>query len=294
MSTADLHAHLKTGLTHVCQCWAVARQDGVTLGFTDHDCDLSFDGITFAANSGMSAKALSSTTGLSVDNTEAAGALSAASITETDIAAGRYDNADVTIWQVQWANVTARQVHFRGTLGEITRNGTAFQADLRGLSEKLNQPQGRSYLRTCSAVLGDRACRVNVTTDAAFVAEVDVDQPTDGQIFEVTTLVPFNDRWFEGGVIEGLSGAATGLTALIKQDSLQNGRRTITLWQPIPANIALGDQFRLVAGCDKRAETCRVKFANLANFQGFPHVPGDDWLMAVPRSNGTNDGGRLS
>lgn len=294
MSATDLHAHLKTGLTHVCQCWAVSRTDGVTLGFTDHDRDLTFDGITFAANSGMSAKALSSTTGLSVDNTEAAGMLSAASITEADIAAGRYDNADVTIWQVQWDNVEARQVHFRGSLGEITRNGAAFQADLRGLSEKLNQPQGRSYLKTCSAVLGDSACGVNVNTDAAFVAEVEVDQATDGQTFDLATLVPFNDRWFEGGVIEGLSGEATGLKALIKQDTLNGSRRQITLWQPIPATIAQGDQFRLIAGCDKRAETCREKFANLANFQGFPHIPGDDWLLAVPRASGTNDGGQLS
>ena len=69
MSAADLHAHLATGHTHVCQCWAVERTDGVTLGFTDHDLPLTFDGITFAADSGMSAKALSHTTGLSVDNT---------------------------------------------------------------------------------------------------------------------------------------------------------------------------------------------------------------------------------
>ena len=292
MTAADLHTHLKTGLTHVCQCWAVERSDGVTLGFTDHDRDLAFDGITFAADSGMSAKALSSTTGLAVDNTEAAGVLSAASITEADIAAGRYDNAAVTIWQVQWDNVDARQVHFRGTLGEITRNGAAFQADLRGLSEKLNQPQGRSYLKTCSAVLGDSACGVNITTDAAFVAEVEVDRLIDGQSFDLATLVLFNDRWFEGGLLEGLSGAATGLKALIKQDTLRNGRRQITLWQPIPVSVALGDQFRLIAGCDKRSDTCRTKFANLSNFQGFPHIPGDDWLMAVPRASGTNDGGK--
>jgi len=113
MSVADLHAHLKTGNTHTCQCWAVERTDGVTLGFTDHDERLTFDGITFAADSGMTAKALSSTTGLAVDNTEAVGILSAASITEADIAAGRYDNAGITIWQVQWDNLAARQVRFR-------------------------------------------------------------------------------------------------------------------------------------------------------------------------------------
>ena len=293
MSSEALQQHLQSGLTHLCQCWAITRTDGLTLGFTDHDQTLSFAGITFAADSGMSAKALSSTTGLSVDNTEAAGILTAESITEIDIAAGRYDNAAVTIWQVQWDNVDTRQIRFRGTLGEITRSGAAFQADLRGLAEALNQPQGKSYLKTCSAVLGDRACRVDTATDARFVAEVEIDRDTDGQLFDLTTLVPFNDRWFENGLIIGTAGAAEGLTATIKHDVLEGNRRQLTLWAPLQVPIVPGDTFRLIAGCDKRAVTCREKFENLLNFQGFPHIPGDDWLMAVPRTDGANDGGAL-
>lgn len=293
MSTADLHAHLRTGLTHVCQCWAVTRRDGVTLGFTDHDRMISFDGISFVADSGMTAKALSSTTGLSVDNTEAVGALSSASITEADILAGRYDGAEVTIWQVCWDDVAARQVRFRGAMGEMARNGGAFQVDLRGLAEGLNQPQGRSYLTTCSAVLGDQACRVDLDTDARYVAEVEIDRATQGQKFDIATLALFNDTWFENGMIVGLTGAAKGLSGLIKQDKLISGRRQVLLWQPLRATIALGDTFRMIAGCDKRAQTCREKFSNLVNFQGFPHIPGDDWMMAVPRSGHGNDGGRL-
>jgi uncharacterized phage protein (TIGR02218 family) len=50
---------------------------------------------------------------------------------------------------------------------------------------------------------------------------------------------------------------------------------------------------RLEAGCDKRAETCRLKFANFLNFRGFPHLPGEDWLTAVPKAEGANDGGSL-
>ena len=73
MSTGrdDLLSHLATGTTTVCQCWSMTRSDGQTLGFTDHDRDLSFDGITFKAATGMTAKALQQCTGLSVDNTEA-------------------------------------------------------------------------------------------------------------------------------------------------------------------------------------------------------------------------------
>lgn len=63
------------------------------------------------------------------------------------------------------------------------------------------------------------------------------------------------------------------------------------LWEPIRAPLAIGDGIRLYAGCDKRSETCRLKFNNLKNFRGFPDLPGDDWLMAVPKSSGANTGG---
>ena len=64
--------------------------------------------------------------------------------------------------------------------------------------------------------------------------------------------------------------------------------------EPIPADVAPGDMLRIEAGCDKRAATCRLKFGNFVNFRGFPHIPGEDWLMAVPRSDGVNDGGSWS
>lgn len=44
--------------------------------------------------------------------------------------------------------------------------------------------------------------------------------------------------------------------------------------------------------CDKRWRTCVDAFGNGANFRGFPHVPGDDFIAAVPVEGGRHDGGR--
>jgi len=44
------------------------------------------------------------------------------------------------------------------------------------------------------------------------------------------------------------------------------------------------------AGCDKRWETCVGTFGNGTNFQGFPDIPGDDFLTAAPVEGGRNDG----
>ena len=84
--------HLASGLTTVCRCWSILRTDGTEFGFTDHDCDLAFDGVTYRANTGLSALAVQQSTGLSVDNTEAIGALSDAAIRQEDIEAGRFDD----------------------------------------------------------------------------------------------------------------------------------------------------------------------------------------------------------
>lgn len=158
----SLAEHLATGATTVARAWQVTRADGLSLGFTDHDRDLTFEGVEFRANAGLSARALEQVTGLAVDNSEAVGALRDAGLTERDIMAGRYDGASLQIWEVNWADTAQRRVIFRGSLGEITRAGGAFRAELRGLSEPLGQQGGRVYHAACAAVLGDGACKFDL------------------------------------------------------------------------------------------------------------------------------------
>lgn len=284
-----LSDHLASGATHLCHCWAVTRADGVTLGFTDHDLALTFDGIRFAPETGLSARALASTTGLSVNNSDAVGALSSDAITEADITAGRYDAAQVRVWRVRWDDVVQRDLHFAGTLGEMTRAKGGFQAELRGLTEPLNQPQGRSYLPSCAAVLGDARCRFN-PDDPAYRFTAQPVAVADARLFRFAGQQMFHDGWFTGGDLLVTTGAAQGLRGSVKTDRLVGGLREITLWDPIRAAVGVADMLTLTAGCDKAAQTCRVKFANLLNFQGFPDIPGDDWLVAVPRSDGNLTG----
>lgn len=287
---AALDAHLKSGATTVCRAWAVTRADGVTLGFTDHDCDLVIEGVTYRAGTGLTARSLMQSTGLSVDNSEALGALSSDAVREADIEAGRYDGAEVTSWLVNWAKPEQRVLQFRGTLGEIRRAGGAFEAELRGLTEDLNQPLGRVYQKPCSAVLGDGTCRFDLNT-VGYVTDIACESVAEGQRFTWAALEGFGPNWFTGGRLLVLTGAASGLWAPIRSDEEVAGQRRLTLWQPIRAAIGPGDLVRLTAGCDKRMSTCRLKFDNLVNYQGFPDIPGEDWLVAVPKRAGQNTGG---
>ena len=290
--SAAFRAHVESGVTTLCRCWALTRTDGVEYGFTDHDRALSFDGIAFKAETGLSAQAVQQATGLAVDNTEAIGALSDAGLSEAEIEAGRFDGAELRAWLVNWADVSVRWLQFRGTLGEIRRAGGAFHADLRGLTQALNRPLGRIYQKACTAVLGDGGCRFDLETpgyaEARAVAAVE-----GARVFRWDDLAGYETGWFARGRLEVLSGAAAGLWGLIKLDQTEADTRRIELWEPLRAEIAAGDQVRLVAGCDKRMETCRLKFNNLLNFQGFPDIPGEDWVVAVPKSTKPNTGGSL-
>lgn len=286
-----LAAHLAKGQSHVCRCWAIDRADGVVFGFTDHDRDLGFDGLTFRADSGMTAGALSQGTGLAVDNAEALGVLSAAAITEADIGAGRYDGASVRAWLVNWQDPEERELTFRGTIGEIRRGGGAFHAELRGLTEVLNQPQGRVHQKQCTAVLGDGQCGFSLD-GFGFHRELPVETVTNARVFSFASAGLEDPDWFARGRLRVLSGAATGLWGLIKSDEITAaGGRTVSLWHDLGAEVAPGDQVRLEAGCDKRRETCAAKFDNQLNFRGFPDIPGDDWMVSVPAREAGNDGG---
>ncbi|TKW65667.1 MAG: DUF2163 domain-containing protein [Paracoccus denitrificans] len=265
--------------TTIARSWSITRTDGLVLGFTDHDAVLTFAGITFRPDIGLSAQAVVQGAGLSVDNTEAVGALSDGAIEEADILAGRWDGAELCQWEVDWSDPSRHKLVFRGHLGEVCRSGGAFKAELRGLSEPLNQPVGRVFHPRCSAVLGDRMCKVDLdqpglSATARIVA-------VDGGTLRLAGLPGIDDRWFERGAIQFLDGEAEAIRCHVKNDrALPDGMRQVELWTAPGVDAAQGDRVRLVAGCDKSAGMCQLKFSNYINFRGFPHLPEEDWLLA--------------
>ena len=272
--------------TTIARAWAVTRADGLCLGFTDHDMALEFGGVSFP-EAGMSAQALVQGLGLAVDNTEVQGALSSDAITPGDLAAGRWDGAEIRLWEVDWRDVAQRRLLFRGALGEIVFAGGAYRAELRGLSEALNRPQGRVFHARCSAMLGDGQCRFDLSREG-YAAEAVVAAVSEGGArLGLSGADAHAAGWFEHGRVEFLDGPAAGLTGVVKIDRvLPEDAREIELWAAPGAAPRVGDRLRLVAGCDKQAATCRGKFLNFLNFRGFPELPPEDWLLAPQVARG--------
>lgn len=286
-----LQAHLDTGATTLCHAWTVTRADGAVLGFTDHDRPLAFGGVDYRPGSGMTALALAQTTGLAPDNTEGWGLLDDAALTEADIAAGRYDGAELAVWRVNWQDPAQRVRLFTGLFGEIRRAGARFEVEVQGLAALLNRPIGRVFQRDCSAVLGDAACGVDLD-GAGFAWEGPLRAIPAPDTWAFDEAGSFAPGWFTEGRLVVLEGAQAGQSHAIKRDEVSGGERRITLAaRPAGGAPEPGTRCRLVAGCDKRFETCRTKFGNALNFQGFPDLPGEDWVMLNPGRAARRDGG---
>jgi len=209
-------ARIESGAAMLCHVWILKRSDGAVMGFTDHDRDLSVEGVVCRAASGWTAGAAEGAVGLAAGSLAAAGSLSGgldhAGLTEGDIGAGLYDGARVELWRVDWEQPSLRVWLWSGTMARLSRSGEAFVAELDGPMAALERVVGRTYGRDCDAVLGDRRCGVD--------------------------RADFPGR-----------------------------------------------------GCDKRLATCVGVFGNGLNFQGFPDIPGDDFLTAYPAGGVRHDGG---
>lgn len=289
--TPALQAHLASGVTTLCHCWKLTRHDGVTFGFTDHDFELAFEGVTYEAAGGFTAGAMSASVGLAVDNLDVVGALNSARLNEVDLANGLFDDAEIEIWRVNWASIADRVLLQKGSLGEVTHGTTGFVAEVRGLAHRLNQPTGRLFQFGCDANFGDARCGI---AKAAQTFTAIISHAREGQELDVTGLEAFANDWFSRGEGWFTSGANAGAPFEIKAHTRRNGVTVIDLWQAAAFDVVPGDAIEVTTGCDKQFATCRTKFGNSLNFRGFPHMPGNDFALSYPKRGAGNDGGSQS
>lgn len=278
----ELAAHLASGTTTLCWCWRVARRDGAVMGFTDHDRALTFDGTVYEAASGFTASDIKDSLGLAVDNLEVSGALSSATLSDADLAAGRYDDARIEIYRVNWSDTRQRVLMRAGSIGEVRRSGTGFTAELRGLAHYLQQPKGRLFQMTCDADLGDARCTVDLSS-SAYRGTGTILDVVSARRFTVSGLDSFQNGFFSRGLFTFVSGVSEGLKTEVKSHTKRGDLNSVELWSDAEGPPAPGDAFAITAGCDKRIETCKARFANVINFRGFPAMPGNKILTQVGR-----------
>lgn len=284
-----LAAHLDQDETTTARCWRVIRSDGVTLGFTEHDRPIQVAGTQCQPTFGLDGGEMPARLGQQVETGEVMGLLDSAAISEDDILLGRYDGAAVETWLVNWAAPT-QCVRLRvDTVGEIVREDGVFRAELRSPQQALNVTRGRVYQGLCDAVVGDERCGVDLD-QPIYKGVATVTAVIDGFQIRVSGLAGFEEGWFGFGLGRWTDGRREGLADAVLTHRRDPDGDVLGFAARIGEWVAVGDALTVTAGCDRRFATCKARFGNAANFRGFPHIPGSDYVLRHPRSGDAMDG----
>lgn len=267
-----INAHLAMECTTLTDCIKVVLRDGTIYGFTSHDQDIIYDGLTYARKSAFTRSNVSEENGITLDTFDLTGLINTEQITENDIRSRRLDGAELYHFLINWATPTQGIIKLmRGTFGDITLKSGVWIAEINGLGKVLQNEFLRIYSPLCDAEFGDSATGCGF--DLATVRQTgSVDSVSDNKNFvTVDITISANDE-FNLGRVAFTSGLNSGITVEIK-DSATSG--AIELYIAAPFTIAAGDTFTIVPGCNKLFTTCQSK-GQTVNFRGFPDLPGED------------------
>jgi uncharacterized phage protein (TIGR02218 family) len=251
-----------------CRLWEIIRSDGMRLGFTNFDRSLLVDNLVYHANPGLTAAATSSNNSLeSPSNTELTTVFSSDLITMPDLLAGKYDYAKLRIYLVNYLDTSQKMLLTAGYVGETKNSEIDFIAEFRSLSQRLDQQIAELTSPECRAEFCDPDCGLSIAT---YTHTETITQVASNSNFNISGT--WNDDRFTKGHLRFTYGDNEGFRSNISL----HGNNTITIFEPTPYQIAIGDAVTLVEGCDKKKQTCIDRFHNYLNFQGEAELPGMD------------------
>lgn len=267
-------AILAQELVALAFCWRLERRDGVTIGLTSHDRDLTIGGVRYRAAPGLVPSAIGRGISLEPESMDLKGAITSDAINEADLRAGKWDGAVLSLHLTEWTDPGALWLELmRGELGAIESRGDAFSAELAGPASVLQAPVAPETSPGCRARLGDRDCRIDMALHRRMVVISGMSDETASVSGGGLTA-----GHYVFGTLRWLEGANCGMT----QSIVANDANGVTL-NDLPAlPVAAGTRALLIEGCDRRIATCSARFANTANFRGEPYLPGNDLLTRYP------------
>lgn len=282
-SSSDLRAHLASRTATSAEIWRLARADSTILGFTSFNRSLVFDGLTYyPSRGGFSMTSISAMSDFSSGNLELDGFIDSQAITKEDLLLRKYDGAVMTIATVNYKDLgMGSMVRLYGKLGEVMYEDNRFKVEVLGSSKSFQQRAGRTIEKTCQVrEFCDTECGLNAA-DYTHTGYVFTPNPAFPRRIFVSSVDQEAD-YFKYGQLTWLTGNNTDYQVEVAN---QNGEGAIELFETMPFSIQLGDQFSIIGGCDREAETCKTKWLsnNIGNFRGYGlFLPGRSGLLDYP------------
>lgn len=268
---ASLQSHLSGEVTSIAHCLKLVLKNTTVMGFTDHDQDIVYDGVTYESSTAYNLSSLASSSNLSVDKIDIEAVLDSSYITAADLRAGKYDFAEWYLFIVNWKDTTMGKLDLsRGWLGKTEIGKHRYFTEANTIFQALDQNIVELIGPACRANLGDARCGVNLI---AYSIGSTVTSVSSNQIFTDTAITTAN--LYTHGKLTWTSGNNNGYSVEVKS---QTSSGVFTLKAPMPNIIQVGDVYSVYQGCDKTLSRC-IAFNNVLNFRGEPWLPGIGRLM---------------
>lgn len=269
-----LAAHVAASTTSLARCIRLDLVDGTALGIADHDLPLAVDlgdgVLVYSASTGVLPSDVVLSVGFESDSLEVRGPLDAV-VTRAAVLGGRYGRAAVRLFDVNWRAPAGFYPLMSGDVAEARVDGGEFVFEIRGLQDRFNQTIGRVLSPFCSA--RKASCCVNIAAEV----ETSVTAVTDDATFTVAAAIAPAD--FVGGRVTFTSGALAGTRPM---EIAAAAGSELMMFAPLAAPPQVGDLITLKEGCDRTRATCRDRFDNVVNFDGFPDLTGNDQFLRLP------------
>ena len=260
-------------LDNAASWWRIYRQDGVALGFTTHDRDLWFGGVLHRAAPGMLPSAIRRTISLADDEAEVEGALGHDTIRSQDIGAGRFDGARIESGIVDWVTLENACL-YAGAIDTVMQDAAGFSARLRSAKAELDIDPVPRTSPGCRARFCGPGCTLSASAYTSRVTLRAVDYQANTVAFDLAAA-----DLYARGEVRFIDGPQAGIPLAVVAVSGD----TLELDLPLADDLAPGLRAMVRQGCDHTIATCANRFANAINFQGEPHLPGNDFLTHYPQ-----------
>lgn len=285
-----LATHLATDTHNLCAMLRIDMKDGTQLAFTDHDRPLIFDtgdgALTYLPDTGILPSDLSLSAGFDADDMEVSGPIGDV-VTRTAVIGGRYDDATVYYFFVNWSDLTQGAVKLvKGYIALATVEGGTFKFTVHSEISKFARSVGRVITGFCENDYGVGHCDRTRVDLAATVSAV-----TDARAFTVTFSGSYINDFFNKGTVYFLTGALAGCRPVEIFDWSAGG--AIVLWTDLAEAPQVGDTLEVRQGCydpatgaSKTRPACMALGGDAVPFRGFPDVPGSDQVLRYPNPGG--------
>lgn len=260
----------------LAQCVKITLRDGRILAFTTHTSDVIFreERDVIYKTHGFVSTAVSQQSTLAISNLNIELLIDDIEIKRVDLEKNNFNDAKVQIFEFNFMlrPYTLEQVDImlEGNLGEVKRTQSKFDVEFLSKTNNLTQTFTNKVKATCSNHFGDAMCKIDKDL---FTTMSSISKVVKQNQFECTGLT-VDDNWFNNGTVQNVR---TKETLSVKSSYSTESGMVIKTNLDFAEQLKVGDSLRFVKGCQKRFVDCKG-FSNAINFNGFPKLPGNDYL----------------